>query len=371
MADDKLKAAFMADLGVANRERLLAAPDTRDHSLRGRLRSNGTGNAPAQQSNGFDDASVSGWAAFANFHKENVRDGDLADLHGGQLHRLNREAVGGSNTRPTPTSFPRPSLPHYNQPQDHTPSSFYDRPNPRIQPPTRVQPMTNGNGVRGDSQNALELARSMQFKGSYSSKSGGGSRRGSPPRGSRGGCGGSDFRDRRGGFEPHAARAGYARGGPDFRGGRGGHEVRGPRDGSFGHGGSGYNSPSLEYGGYGAYAHGAGLGNTHPSVFGPRGGSGGRATRGFSPRRRGEFAIRGAASGRPQPSSTARDNSRPVVPDDVWSCAEDDTEPVYDSDDNSLPTQHPLPVTKRPQKLASSKEFMSAIMDSKWAPKKH
>ncbi|KAK8175918.1 hypothetical protein IWX90DRAFT_126685 [Phyllosticta citrichinensis] len=187
MADDKLKAAFLADLGVANRERLLAAPDTRDVSLRGRLRSNGTGNATAQQSNGSGDASVSNWNQFAKRNKENVGDGDLADLHGGQLHRQNREAMGygnpcpaptfnprptpasnprptpASNTRPAPASFPRPSRSHYNRPQDHTPLSHYDRPSPNFQAPAHVQPMGNGNGARGGTEDALKLARSMQL----------------------------------------------------------------------------------------------------------------------------------------------------------------------------------------------------------------
>ncbi|KAK7542186.1 uncharacterized protein J3D65DRAFT_205033 [Phyllosticta citribraziliensis] len=394
MADDRLKAAFLADLGVANREKLLAAPDTRDVALRGRFRSNGSGNATAQHPNGSGDASVSNWNQFAKHNKENVGDGDLADLHGGQLHRQNREAMGygnprpaptfnrptptfnprptpASNTRPTPESFPRPSRPHYSQPQDHTPLNYYDSPSPNFQAPAHVQPMANGNGARGGTEDALALARSMQFKGSYGGKGKSGGMRGNAsPRGPRGGYGGSDFRGGRGGFEPRTARGGYPRGGPDFRGGRGGYENRGPRGGSLSNGGPGHISSGLGRSGHGVDGYGTGRGNARPSAAGPRGGPAGRVPSSLSSRGREEYNIRGAASGRPQRSLRSNGNREPVVQNGVWTCTADDTEPVYDSDEGSGPRQRPLPVTTRPQQLVSSKEFMSAIMDSKWAPKK-
>ncbi|KAK8167926.1 hypothetical protein BKA80DRAFT_265485 [Phyllosticta citrichinensis] len=229
--------------------------------------------------------------------------------------------------------------------------------------------MGNGNGARGGTEDALKLARSMQFKGSYGGKGRGGGMRGNPsPRGPRGGYGGSDFRGGRGGFEPRTARGGYPRGGPDFRGGRGGYEVRGPRGGSFGN--AGHNSSGLGHSGHGVNGYSTGGGNAHPSAVGPRGGPSGLVHSSLSSRGREEYNIRGAASGLSQRSSRSNGNGEPVVQNGVWTCMADDTELVYDSDEGSGPRQRPLPVTMRPQQLVSSKEFMSAIMVSKWAPKK-
>lgn len=61
MSNDRLNAAFLAELGSSNRDRLLAAPDTRDAALRGRARPNGPGRVPSQQLNGTGDSTVSGW----------------------------------------------------------------------------------------------------------------------------------------------------------------------------------------------------------------------------------------------------------------------------------------------------------------------